>query len=62
MCRKAILTALLIVLITALCRPAMGGQAPGAKSSYDEKDLIFEQRVVNDEDFCQKCWQEFMVE
>lgn len=32
------------------------------KSSYDEKDINFEQKVVNDEDFCQKCWQEFMLE
>jgi tripartite-type tricarboxylate transporter receptor subunit TctC len=37
MCRKAILGGFLIVLIAAIYRPATGGQAPGAKSAYDEK-------------------------
>jgi tripartite-type tricarboxylate transporter receptor subunit TctC len=37
MCRKAILGGFLIVLIATIYRPATGGQAPGAKSAYDEK-------------------------
>jgi len=37
MCRRAMLTRLLVFLIVAICEPAIGGQAPAAKSAYDEK-------------------------
>jgi hypothetical protein len=31
-------------------------------NTYDLNDLSLDQRLIDDNDFCDKCWKEFMIE